>query len=159
MLNNLHGPIADIACGGGRNAFYLAEKGAAVIGVDQDIERFERHRKTLGRRVRARVNGFRIDLQAEPWPFARESLGGACLVHFLLPELFPKICSSLKMGSYLLIETVGGQGENYLQLPPRGRLRQRLSRCFEFDVYEERSVGPIGQSAVAVKLLARKRSK
>jgi hypothetical protein len=47
--------------------------------------------------------------------------------------LFPWFHSSLVPGGHLYIETVGGQGENYLELPAAGELHQLLSPLFAFD--------------------------
>jgi hypothetical protein len=98
-----------------------------------------------------------IDLVKERWPFAPQSVGGIINVHFLLPALFPHFADSLAPGSYLLLETVAGHGENYLELPQRGTLKSALRQAFDLEFYEERSVGPSEHNAVTVKVLARRK--
>ena len=64
--------------------------------------------------------------------------------------------SSLVSGGHLYIETFGGHGGNYLDLPKAGQLRDLLSRHFHLAVYREKPVGPPEAGAVSVKLLGRK---
>ena len=79
-------------------------------------------------------------------------------VHCLLPSLFHAFAISLAPHAYLLLETVSGHGENYLELPQRGELRAVLEPAFGLAFYEERPAGPSEQRAVAVKLLARRKA-
>jgi hypothetical protein len=97
-----------------------------------------------------------IDLVGDPWPLGPSTLGAIVVVHFLLPGLFSHFADSLMPGGHLLIETVGGHGANYMELPKSGQLRRALQSCFEFDFYQERKVGPAEIDAVAVRLIARK---
>jgi hypothetical protein len=77
-------------------------------------------------------------------------------VHFLDFALFENFRLSLVDGGYLYIETFGGQGGNYLDLPKAGYLKARLQDDFHFQFYREKKVGPAGCDAVTVKLAARK---
>lgn len=58
-------------------------------------------------------------------------------------------------GGHLFIETFGGHGENYLELPRADEIRQGL-KGYKLLFYNERSVGPTSQNAVVVKALAQK---
>jgi hypothetical protein len=58
-------------------------------------------------------------------------------------------------GGHLFIETFGGHGENYLELPKADEIRQAL-KSYKLLFYNERSVGPTCQNAVVVKALAQK---
>ena len=142
-------PILDVACGSGRNGWHLASLGCDVVFVDRDL---------VPLHDRARCASFEIDLNRDPWPFGSNTLGGIVNVHFLLPSLFPQFAASLSPGSYLLLETMPGCGQNYLELPRAGSLQQELSGDFTFEEYRERIVGPPGCDAVTVRLLAKKRS-
>lgn len=142
-------PILDVACGSGRNGWHLASLGCDVVFVDRDL---------IPLYDRARCASFKIDLNRDPWPFGPNTLGGIVNVHFLLPSLFPHFAASLAPGSYLLLETVPGCGHNYVELPRVGSLRQELAGAFTFEVYRERIIGPPDCDAVAVRLLAKKRS-
>jgi len=73
---------------------------------------------------------------------AESIAGGIINVHFLLPALLPHFASSLSRGGYLLLETVPGCGNNYLQLPKEGELHSLLKGAFEFEYYKERKIGP-----------------
>lgn len=141
-------PILDVACGSGRNGFYLASFGCDIIFADRDLTRLH---------DRGRVTSLEIDFARDAWPFARCTLGGIVNVHFLLPKLFSRFAASLAPGAYLLLETVPGCGHNYRELPKTGSLRRELTRDFEFEEYRERRVGPPDIGAVSVRLLARRR--
>src|SRR5258706_10593421 len=161
IATNAKGPILDVACGSGRHAFLLASLGATVIGVDRDLKSFREMQRRLAEIIgfRCAVKSHQVDLNVDPWGFKRSSLGAIINVHFLLPKLFPLFCRSLAPGGYFLFESVGGQGRNYLELPHAGEMEKTLRDCFDFDHYEERGVGPKGQDAVAVRLLARRRDR
>jgi hypothetical protein len=90
------------------------------------------------------------------WPFSGDQFSSIICAHFL-NELIASFWSSLVAGGHLYIETFGGQGRNYLDLPQAGQLRDQLSPQFDLPFYQERKVGPAGNGAVAVRLLARKR--
>ena len=72
-------------------------------------------------------------------------------------DLIPVFISSLREGGYLYVETFGGQGQNFRELPRAEQLRKLLSTYVEFRFYKERKVGPMGFDSVAVTLLGQKR--
>src|SRR6266851_8744363 len=75
-------------------------------------------------------------------PFGLSALGGIIAVYFpVAPALFVHFADFLTSGSRLLIQIVGGQGGNYLELPRAGQLRRSLSSRFCFEFYQ-RKVGP-----------------
>ena len=84
------------------------------------------------------------------------AFGLIVLVHFL-PQSLSALTSLVAPEGYLFIETIGGQGGNWLELPPAGAVEQALGRDFSFCFYKERQVGKQGTNAVSVRLLARKR--
>jgi SAM-dependent methyltransferase len=153
-------PILDVACGSGRNAFFLERIGGTVICIDRDLSSFNanplvlRDAKTHPVGLVPRV----VDLVKDPWPFTMNSVGGIINIDFLLPMLFPFFARSLSPGGLFLLETVSGRGGNYRELPQEGELKAALGQAFDLTFYEERSAGPSGQSAVAVKLLARRKA-
>jgi hypothetical protein len=99
-----------------------------------------------------------MDLVKSPWPVDYGSAGGIINVHFTLPALFPLFANSLIPNGYLLLETVSGCGENFMELPKKGALKTALEANFEFEMYREKPVGPVERQAVTVKLLARRRA-
>ncbi len=151
-------PILDLGCGSGRNALFLWNLGCTVICMDRDLSGLEAQltRALPGHSAtdKKRLIPHQIDLENEPWPFDRQSVGGIINVHFTLPSLFPHFCSSLVPEGYLLLETVPGCGGNYLELPRKGTLKAALEGSFRFELYKERPVGPPDRNAVTVKLLA-----
>jgi SAM-dependent methyltransferase len=149
-------PIIDVACGAGRNAFYLAEFCPSVICVDRDLTRLRN--QLPSRVVSLRLTLFEMDLLEDPWPFGSHTIGGIVLVDFLDLSLFALFERSLIEGGYLLIETVSGRGGNYLELPKASELRMVLEKSFDFRLYREVKVGPRGSNAVTVRLLARRRA-
>ena len=72
-------------------------------------------------------------------------------------DLIPSFISSLREGGYLYIETFGGQGQNFRELPKAGQLRELLSKHVELKYYKERKVGPAEVDSVAVTLFAQRR--
>jgi SAM-dependent methyltransferase len=154
-------PILDVACGSGRNAFFLSSLGATVICMDRELTRL---REVLAQNASTgiieetdRLVPQQIDLIKDPWPFDYGTAGGIINVHFTFPALFPFFASSLIPKGYLLLETVPGCGDNFMELPKTGELRTALEADFEFEMYKEKPVGPVESKAVTVKLVARKR--
>jgi SAM-dependent methyltransferase len=158
-------PILDAGCGFGRNAFALARKGLDVVAVDRDPARLSTLVK-LAPSFFARfatesspgcIYTVCADLASSTWPFCREAFSGVTCVHFPKYDLFDAFRYSLRRGGLLFLETFGGQGLNYLDLPRAGHLRHLLSCDHDVIFYHERAVGPAGSKAVSVKLLARSR--
>ena len=155
-------PVLDVACGSGRNAFFLSSFGATVICMDKELTRL---RENLAQNTSTciiekadRLVPHQIDLITTPWPFEHESVGGIINVHFTLPALFPFFANSLIPDGYLLVETVPGCGGNFMELPKKGELKTALQANFKFEMYEEKPVRPAESEAVTVKLVARRRT-
>ena len=149
-------PIADIACGSGRNAFYVAQFSSNVICVDRDLTYLKN--QLPGQDISKRLTLIEFDLLAHTWPFKPRSIGGIVLVDFLDRRLFDLFEQSIVAGGYLLIETVSGRGGNYLELPNAGELRTAFEKSFEMFVYKEVKAGPRTSRAVTVKMFARRRA-
>src|SRR5947209_1685984 len=81
-------PIADIACGSGRNAIFLSQLGCTVICVDKDLTRLQTQQSrwcgTSFRTASSRLITQRIDLIKDAWPFGPGVIGGVVNVHFFL---------------------------------------------------------------------------
>ena len=97
------------------------------------------------------------DLTGDGWPVARSSVSAIICVHFAMIDLIPNFISSLQEGGYLYVETFGGQGENFRELPKAKQLRELLSTHVDFKYHKERKVGPAECDSVAVTLLAQRR--
>jgi hypothetical protein len=97
------------------------------------------------------------DLTAEGWPVAPSSVSAIICIHFAMIDLVPSFMSSLQVGGHIYVETFGGQGQNFRELPKAGQLRELLSRHVEFRYYKERKVGPTEFDSVSVALFAQRR--
>jgi SAM-dependent methyltransferase len=159
-------PVLDAGCGVGRNAVAVALSGLSVVCVDRDIDRLRFLSATAPRYIASikptqpavgQLYPICADLDQLKWPFSISRFSAIVCVHFLRVELLDCFWSSLIAGGYLFIETFGGHGGNYVDLPKTGQLQDQLSRRFDIPFYRERKVGPAGFGAVSVKLLARKR--
>jgi len=150
-------PTLDAGSGSGRNALALVRLGAKVVCVDKDWRRLgELSASALQSSLSDRISTVQADVSASRWPFAEGAFGGIICIHFLDIGLLPLMHQSLQTGGHLYIETVGGQGQNHLELPPAGALRSLLAPHFHLDFYKERRLGPPAAGKCAVKLLARK---
>jgi hypothetical protein len=91
------------------------------------------------------------------WSFLHDAFSSVVCVQFPEPEpLIDAFRRSLVRGGYLYIETFGGHGENYLDLPHAGHLKQVLENNFDLIFYREKSLGPPARGKSSAKLLARK---
>jgi SAM-dependent methyltransferase len=158
-------PVLDAGCGHGRNSIALALRGLDVVCADSELNclstltrlapvafnKYKMPSQTIGRLQPVCVN-----LNSSDWPFIANAFSTVVCVHFLKLDLLPAIHSSTLSGGLLYIETFGGHGQNYLDLPRKGQLKSTLSASHDLLFYRERPVGPSHFQAASVKLLARK---
>jgi len=156
---NANGPIVDIACGYGRNASLISSFGPPVLCVDNDKAALAFIDGLDINQVRENklLPTLELDLANSPWPFKEGSCGAIINIHFLTAKLLDNMLNSLKIGGYLLIETIGGNGLNYRELLPQGYIKGKLAESFDFRFYKEKKVGPSESDASSVKLLALRR--
>lgn len=153
IANCKSGPILDVGCGSGRNALFLESLGASVICIDKDpiaLDRLEAAKRT------PRLKTVLLDAVKDRWPFPPRSVEAIINVHFFHPRLIGRFSGSLRSGGLLLIETVGAHGGNYLELPPAGFFRSKLTRAFDIHYFIETSVGPLCCGAATTRLFASK---
>lgn len=98
-LIEARGSVLDLACGTGRHAAYLAERGHTVTAVDIDLRPSESHRDAAG------ILWRQADLESAPWPFAGERFQGVVVTNYLHRPLFPRILEALAPGGVLIYET------------------------------------------------------
>jgi len=82
------GRALDVACGAGRNARYLAERGWRVIGVDMSVAALQM----------VNVPAVLADLERDPLPFMDELFDLVCIVNFLHRPLFADARRVLRRG-------------------------------------------------------------
>ena len=152
----LHAPnelAADLACGYGRHVRLLEKAGYFVLAIDLDIVALRSIRKE-----NPRTSLVCVDLRAS-LPLKAGSLGLAVAVHFPIPDLIPLVATALAPGGYAILESVGGRGGNWQELPKKGEMRRRLSREFQILKLQEREVGPLDNDAVTVGAFVRRKRK
>jgi SAM-dependent methyltransferase len=100
------GLVLDMACGPGRHARFLLERGFRVLAVDWDISSVEDLRGQIGLEIR------QADLENRPWPFADGWFDGLVVTNYLHRPLFSSLIAALKPGGVLIYETFAqGNGE------------------------------------------------
>ncbi|MEQ8965965.1 MAG: class I SAM-dependent methyltransferase [Azospirillaceae bacterium] len=122
LIDRAAGPVLDVACGRGRHARWLVERGYAVVGVDIDpsgaadlagralILRADLERPAAtGTRERA-------DNDAPGWPFAEGRFAGVIVTNYLWRPLFDRLIGALAPGGILIYETFA-QGNERLGRP------------------------------------------
>lgn len=96
------GTALDLACGGGRNAVYLAGRGLKVTGIDWSEESLSKA-KELARKTGTQVNWNHEDLESARLPGARFDV--ITCFYYRDPRLYPQIISALRPGGLLFYET------------------------------------------------------
>lgn len=96
------GPVLDVACGSGRHASLLAERGLEVVGVD-------RVDQVLGEGI----DFVKADLEDGSWPFAGQRFAGIVVTNYLHRPLLSTLAESLDEGGVLIYETFMLGNERY----------------------------------------------
>lgn len=97
------GKALEVACGFGRNAFYLASQGFEVMGLDRDPEAVafcnaEAARRGLSLTARA------VDLE-QPTPIPGEGYALVGCFYYLDRNLLPEMKRAVRPGGHLVYET------------------------------------------------------
>lgn len=139
------------------------DMGCDVVGIDIDDARLAKARERLrrislpnsGAKRRPTYEFFRLDLNGEDWPLEEVGFGAVVIVHHYSARVIRKSLRLLRPGGMFFLETYGGQGGNWQDLPPKDFVRQLLDECgFEIEFYKERKVGPAHADAVSVRTFA-----
>lgn len=106
------GNVLDLACGTGRNAIFLAEKGFKVTAIDNSvvgIEIAKQRAKEKGLKIDFRV----ADLEKDEFVIEENAYDLVCDFYYLQRELFAEMKKGVK-ASGLIISTIHiyGEGEN-----------------------------------------------
>lgn len=96
------GRALDIACGDGRNSFYLAKLGFKVDAVDISYEKVRRA-KEAAKSKGLHINFWVADLSTFPLPINRYDI--LLNINFLMRELINPIHQALKPGGLLVFHT------------------------------------------------------
>jgi len=95
------GRALDVACGAGRNALFLAERGYTVDAVDISSVALDRARATAAERG-LEINWIEMDLEAEEPPGDHYDL--IVVVRYTHPTLVARLIGQLADGGFLLCE-------------------------------------------------------
>lgn len=148
--------VLDAPCGSGRNALYLQDLGFNVTGVDRDEVALRKLADSARGISNGSVETMLLDFDLDEWPFEKESFDVVINIHYVSFKLLPMLICSVRRGGLFLMETFENRGENYLQLPGRGRVLGGIRSEMEILECIERDAGPAGCDAVTVRVLARK---
>jgi len=97
-----HGPVLDVACGGGRHSRFFRGRGLEVLAVDREPVELEG------------IRFVQADLETGgPWPFAGQRFGGIVVTNYLHRPLFPRLVASLAEGGVLIYETFMAGNERF----------------------------------------------
>jgi SAM-dependent methyltransferase len=98
------GRALDVACGRGRHALWLAERGLTTLAVDRDVEAI-RELNEVARERRLPLRAEVRDLESGENPFRGATFDLIVAVHYLHRPLFPALIDALAPGGLLIYET------------------------------------------------------
>lgn len=120
-----NGAVLDLACGSGRHARFLLDRGHRVTAVDRDAGALA----ALPDDPRLEV--VQADLENGPWPFEGRRFDGVVVVRYLWRPLFPRLLEALAPGGVLLYETFA-LGQERLGRPRNPDFLLRPAELLEF---------------------------
>jgi hypothetical protein len=129
-----------------------------ALDIDENALRAIRWREDTvsGTALSGRICPVRVDLSIGI-PVPADSVSVAIAVHLPTHTMLEGVWSAMVPGGFLIVETFGGQGENWRDLPEAGAIAGVLGFQFDLLVCEERRVGPVGGNAVAAKIFAQRK--
>jgi SAM-dependent methyltransferase len=156
-------PVADLACGRGRHAVAVAERGARVVALDRSPGALaDLRERALARSLP--IDPVHSDLESSAGIPLRPGACAAILVfRFLFRPLATEICEALRPGGLLVYETFtihqrefgyGPRNPAFLLEP--GELRALFPDLEVLDYFE--GVADIPRPAALARLLARRRA-
>ena len=154
------GRALDVACGAGRNALYLAERGYAVTGIDVSPVALARAAESAAAR-RVAVDWRERDLDDGPGVAGPFDL--IVLIRYVDLELVEVLCTMLAPGGCLVVEEhlathrgdVAGPRSPAFRVAPEalGKAARSLNVV---EAFEGETTDPDGRAVVVARLLARR---
>ncbi|TDJ26123.1 MAG: class I SAM-dependent methyltransferase [Gammaproteobacteria bacterium] len=152
------GRALDVACGAGRNAFYLAEAGFTVDAVDVSGEGLARARASACDRG-ITVNWIELDLDTGIPGEDRYDL--ILMIRYVNPALLESLTERLRPGGYLLCEehlvttaeVIGPENPRFRVQP--GELEKAASELHIVFSQETICADPDGRTVALARLVAR----
>lgn len=154
------GRALDVACGAGRNALFLAERGYAVTGVDISGEALSRARRSADARG-VEVEWIERDLDTGPGVQGPFDL--IVLIRYVDLALLAALCRELAPAGCVVVEEhlaterddVAGPRNPAFRVPS-GALRRAAEDLEVIDSFEGGVSDPDGRPAVVARLFARR---
>ncbi|MCA8944141.1 MAG: class I SAM-dependent methyltransferase [Planctomycetes bacterium] len=102
------GSVLDLACGDGRHARWLADRGHRVVGVDRDLD------GVADLADDPRFEWLAHDLEAGgEWPLARRTFDGVVVTNYLWRPILAHVFDAVATDGVLLYETFAVGNERY----------------------------------------------
>lgn len=93
------GEVLDLACGSGRHARLLADRGYRVCAVDRDATALAKLAGAHG------IVTACLDLEGESWPLAGRRFAGIVVTNYLWRPRLPDLLATLALDGVLIYET------------------------------------------------------
>jgi SAM-dependent methyltransferase len=100
------GTVLDLACGGGRHSFLLAQMGYSVLAVDRDINEVEKNVNSL-------VCVKALNLEQEIWPLENDTFSGIVVTNYLYRAHLDRLPKMLQPNGVLIYETFAQGNERF----------------------------------------------
>ena len=100
------GTVLDLACGGGRHTFLLAELGYSVLAVDQDISQVEKDANSL-------ISTTALNLEGDVWPLVDRKFSGIVVTNYLYRPYLDRLPEMLEKNGVLIYETFAQGNEQF----------------------------------------------
>ncbi|MFZ6742754.1 class I SAM-dependent methyltransferase [Undibacterium sp. JH2W] len=110
LLNANAGQVLDLACGAGRNSFYLHSLGLPLLALDRDTD------SLLGLQaegIETKTHDLEAGDEGYDWPFGENHFAAIIVCNYLHRRLFPHLLASLKPDGILIYETFAAGNENF----------------------------------------------
>lgn len=143
-------PVLDLPCGFGRHSIFLAKRGYKVVCADHDHGVFDDRWHQGNQSLLPVILDGRTML-----PFPENKFSLVLVVHYFTDDLFLRLRSLVNKSGYIILESYGGQGGNWKELPMPKQVHDQLKGQFKFLVYRETRVGPFKQH-VSLKMVAKR---
>jgi SAM-dependent methyltransferase len=108
------GRVLDVACGLGRHAYWLHQRGHRLTAVDRSPEAIA----NLAPLAAAGAEIVQADIEGGPWPFESRQFDAVVVTNYLWRPLLPRIADAVAPGGVLLYETFA-QGNETVGKPSR----------------------------------------
>lgn len=97
------GTVLDVACGGGRHARWLAQRGFRLTGVDRDAVALAA--------LHGIAETLTADIESGPWPFDGRRFDAVVVTNYLWRPRLPHIVAAVAEGGVLIYETFAAGNE------------------------------------------------